>query len=146
MKEINGHLEIETEAEYRDIKAKWEANDSATRAYLRDNKTNCIPSEVIKTFPFESEITNATRSALETWDFIHDVPESYFLYIDEANSKATTWMGQVLGSVYFGDPYISNFGDKRVAVTVFAINGRTYYGTYFKSAGDYARVKIKKER
>jgi hypothetical protein len=33
-------------------------------------------------------------------------------------------------------------GDTRVSIRVYAINGCVYHGTYYKSAGNYARVKI----
>lgn len=91
--------------------------------------------------------TNGERSQVELFDFVHDVPEKYFLYINEKTNLATTWTGVKLGDVWFGREYQTpSFGraSKRVPVTIKAVNGRTYHGTYFKSAGDYARVKLAK--
>ncbi|WP_210164705.1 hypothetical protein [Bradyrhizobium elkanii] len=91
--------------------------------------------------------TNEERSALEVFEFLRDKPERYFLYINRDKGVATTWTGEELGRVTFGREYRDNFGGKRVAITVHAITGDTYHGTYYKSSGDYARVKkaIKRE-
>jgi len=126
---------------YNKAKAMLQANSEATQAYLKANKTNCIPSEVCATFPFAKQVNNDLRSAIEVWEFIHNPPQNYFLYINETERTATTWTGEKLGSVSFGHVYRSNMNDKRQSVTIQAINGKTYAGTYFKSAGDYARVK-----
>lgn len=85
--------------------------------------------------------SNDERSALELFEFQRDKPERYFLYINEAEKLATTWTGEKLGDVSFGRVWRDNFGGKRRAVTVRAITGETYHGTYFASAGDYARVR-----
>jgi len=90
--------------------------------------------------------TNEERSAIEVYEFVHDPPVKYFLYIDEPSRSATTWMGDVLGRVSFGQSYRSAFGDTRVPIWVDAINGLLYHGTYFKSAGDYARIKLAKQQ
>jgi hypothetical protein len=94
------------------------------------------------------EVSNDERSSLEVFDFVNDPPAKYFLYINEKDKLATTWTGEKLGHVYFGRTYHSPaFGGHsvRVPVTVRAINGKTYHGTYYKSSGDFARVKISKK-
>jgi hypothetical protein len=76
-------------------------------------------------------------------------PERYFLYIDEKTRTATIWTGVLLGTVTFGREYKTpSFGRSsvRVPVTIQAVNGLTYHGTYYKSSGDYARVKATKRR
>jgi hypothetical protein len=90
--------------------------------------------------------TNDERSAAELYEFVTNPPDKYFLYIDEAKRIATTWTGEKLGTVGFGREYRDNFGGKRVPISVYAVNGRTYHGTYFKSSGDYARVKMAKQK
>lgn len=50
------------------------------------------------------------------------------------------------GRVTFGREYRDSFGGRRVPIWIDAINGRRYAGTYFKSSGDYARVKLLKEK
>lgn len=135
------------ESEYLQAIEKYNLNNEATRKYLSDNKTNCIPVEITKTFPFADFVTNELRSKIETWEFINDKPERYFIYIDEKEKVATTWMGDKLGSVvYFGREYRSNMGDKRQSVDIAAINGIKYYGTYYKDAGSYARIKAYKTK
>jgi len=87
---------------------------------------------------------NAQRGDLEQYDFFHDAPERYFLYIDDATGRATTWNGLLLGRVEHGSSYKSpSFGHPsvRVPVKVYAINGWIYSGTYYASSGNYARVK-----
>jgi len=98
------------------------------------------------------QVSNEERSALEVFEFLNDPPIKYFLYIKEGNpaqaaplvGQATTWTGDRLGYGRFGRSSRSNMGDVRVPVTISAINGRTYVGTYFKSAGDYARIRLAK--
>jgi hypothetical protein len=91
------------------------------------------------------DVTNDERSALEVFDFVTNPPDKYFLYVNETNRTATTWTGDVLGQVSFGREYRDSFGGRRVPITVRAINGRKYHGTYFKSAGNYARIKMAKQ-
>ncbi len=127
--------------EYQTAKQQLEAYELASSAYRKENKTNSIPVGVCKTFPFADVVNNDLRSEIETYEFINDRPSKYFLYIKEETNEATTWMGQRLGSVTFGREFMDNFGGKRVPIWITAINGVKYSGTYFKSAGDYARVK-----
>lgn len=108
------------------------------------DRTSYHPSEVPAHL---KPVTNEERSALEIFEFLRDKPEKYFLYISRDKGLATTWTGDELGRVTFGRTYRDNFGGERVAITVHAISGDTYHGTYYKSSGDYARVKksIKRE-
>jgi len=88
--------------------------------------------------------TNDERAAIELYQFVHDKPDKLICYINEKNHTATIWTGVVIGTVDFGREYKSpGFGSssRRVPVTVHGINGCTYAGTYFKSSGDYARLK-----
>jgi len=100
------------------------------------------------------EVTNEERSEMEVYEFVTDPPEKYFLYCsfskDAKNNEfthygasgfATTWTGQKLGNIQCGHTWRSNWGDTRVSIRVYGINGVTYAGTYFKSSGNYARVK-----
>ena len=107
------------------------------------NRCSYKPEEV----PAELAVTNEERSAVEVYEFTHDPPANYFLYVNEKEAKATTWTGDLLGKASFGQEYkCPAFGrcSVRVPITISAINGRTYHGTYFKSSGDYARVRISK--
>jgi len=135
--------------------------EQALTKWLHENKRNYYqPAELP---PWINPPTNDERSAVEVFDFITNPPEKYFLYIDlnggsfqkckypapqhnGPNGFATTWTGERLGSVSFGHAYYSNFGDVRVPVTVKAINGRRYVGTYFYSAGDYAHIRLAKHQ
>ena len=91
------------------------------------------------------DVTNEERSALEVFEFCTNPPEKYFLYINREKQSATTWTGDLLGQVSFGREYRDNFGGRRVPVTVRAINGLTYHGTYYKSSGDFARIRQSKQ-
>jgi hypothetical protein len=90
--------------------------------------------------------------ALEVWDWLHNPPEKYFLYIRLENEKddflfhrkgeAVNWMGELLGRVETtGKMYRDSFGGKRVPIKVYGTNGVNYYGIYYKSSGNYARIK-----
>jgi hypothetical protein len=99
----------------------------------------------VDSVPEHLRITNEQRSQIEVYEFVNNPPDTYFLYISEKDRVATTWTGDKLGVVLFGSEYESPaFGrpSKRVPVKIKAINGFTYNGTYYKSAGDYARVKM----
>jgi hypothetical protein len=130
--------------EYATAKMMLSEYDATTILWMKENKTNGIPVEVTATFPYADKINNDLRSAVEVYEFTQDKPSQYFLYISETTGKAITWTGQELGNVSFGREWRSNFGDKRQAITVCGINGLTYFGTYYKSSGDYARIRVKK--
>jgi hypothetical protein len=87
------------------------------------------------------DVTNDERSALEVFEFATNPPDKYFLYINETTHTATTWTGDRLGHVLFGREWRDSFGGRRVPVTIRAINGLTYHGTYYKSSGDFARIR-----
>lgn len=143
MKTINT---FENENEYQEARRKHDLYNAASMQYCKDHKTNGIPQDVYTKFPYNKEVTNELRSKIEVWEFINDIPEKYFLYIDEENKTATTFMGDFLGNVFFGKEYRNNMGDKRQQIDVYSINGKKYYGTYYKSAGDYARITKKKNQ
>jgi hypothetical protein len=92
------------------------------------------------------DVTNEERSALEVFEFCQTQPDKYFLYIREKDHTATTWTGDTLGEVSFGREWRDSFGGRRVPVTIRAINGHTYNGTYFKSSGDFARIRQSKKK
>ena len=136
-------ITIKNHAEYLDLGAKAEANEKASMEYCKKHKTNGIPMEIYKKFPFDSEINNDVRSALETYEFVHIPPKNtYFAYVNEKTQQLTTWMGQKLGDIIcFNPEFRSNMGDKRQYITVMGINGVKYSGLYFRSAGNYARLR-----
>lgn len=99
--------------------------------------------------PAGLEVSNDERAQVELFDFVHNPPEKYFLYISAkkgthygASGEATIWTGVKLGDVQFGNTWRDNFGGKRISISVYTVNGYTYHGTYFASSGDYARIKM----
>ena len=135
-----------TETEYKLIRAKIDTYE-ASKARLYPCK-NCFTPEMIENIVREancgSSPTNEERSAVEVYEFVHDAPDRYFVYVNKDTKEATTWTGDKLGAVVFGREYRDNFGGKRIPITVFAINGTKYHGTYYASSGDYARIKRSK--
>ena len=90
-------------------------------------------------------IINDYQSALEVYEFLEDPPDKYFAYVDEKEMRLITWTGQTLGKIIkMGGKFKGNMGDDRITIIVKGINGREYYGTYYCSAGDYARIKAYK--
>jgi hypothetical protein len=87
------------------------------------------------------DVTNEERSALEVFEFCTHPPDKYSLYISRERQEATTWTGELLGHVTFGREYGDNFGGRRVPVWIRGINGKQYHGTYYKSSGDFARIR-----
>lgn len=140
-------LEFKTEQEYLDARAKHDANHAAVMEYCKKNKTNSIPAEIAKTFPFENKVTNELRSAIEQWEFKNNPPQKYMVYVDKDKRFVITWTGQPLGVITsLGQPYRSNFGDQRRSIQFKGINGKRYFGTYFCENTDCANVKQMKEK
>lgn len=135
-----------SDADYKEARKKLDSYQDAVNAWMKANKTNGIPTEVTKDFPYASEVNNDLRSKIEKYEFLSQEPIKYFIYVSEKNKTATTWTGQKLGDVTFGRAFKSNMGDMRVPISVKALNGLNYYGTFFKSAGDYAVIKKSKKQ
>ncbi len=139
-------------AKAESIRERARAHDRAAQAfdpkrYKRGGGWDASEMREIARMAGGAAPSNAELSALEVYDFVHSPPDKYFLYIDEKNHTATTWTGDVLGPVAFGGKYKSpGFGmsSVRVPVTVRGINGVIYVGTYYASAGNYARVRARK--
>lgn len=126
---------------------KWVDSIRNKKSGWASYKPEDIPAD-LKPAPTNEEI-----SSVEVYEFIHEKPERYFLYIGlnpngytgrGSQHTATTWTGEYLGDVTFGAEFSACFGDKRISITVKAINGCEYHGTYFKSSGDYARIVMAK--
>lgn len=132
---------IENIEQYNEAKRKIDAYSEAVMNYCKQNKTNGIPVAITQTFPFADEVDNDLRSAVEVYYFLNNLPEKYTVYINEKKRIATTWTGDMIGSVSFGSEYRSNFGDKRMPVRIHTTNGHTYSGTYYKSNSDLAHIK-----
>ena len=137
---------FETLEQYENARKIHDINHAALTTWLRDHKTNASPCEISAQLPFANEVTNELKAKIEVWEFLHDKPRNYFLYIDEETRKATNWTGEFLGNVHFGNVYTSNMGDERQSIDVFGINGLKYHGIYFKSSGNYARIKAYKKQ
>lgn len=105
--------------------------------------------------------TNAELGRLELYEFMTNPPDKYFLYVrldknphpiglDLPDGIATTWTGDKLGTIFLGKAsrtYTPSGGlVERIPIRVHALNGFQYAGTYYASAGDYARVKRVKSR
>ena len=126
-----------TEEQAAEIRARIKRH----QAWLGD-RTSYYPHEV----PEDAQVTNEERSDLEVFEFITNPPAKYVLYIDTGFKLARTWTGAKLGYVVFGRTWTDNFGGLRTSIQVWAINGKRYVGTYYRSSGDYARVKLAKHQ
>jgi len=131
-----------TPEQYEEHKTRAQAWRTWAEQYKQRNGWTVIPAGVEP--PEGARISNEERSAIEVYEFVNNPPDRYFLYVNEAQRIATTWTGDKLGALFLGASWRDNFGGTRRSVTLHAINGRTYHGTYFKSSGDYARVKLAK--
>jgi len=125
---------------------KVEKYNLFVKRYLRLKRKNWLSPEEQKAIKTKLgySVTNEMRSKVEIYYFKKEKPKTYFIYINATTKKATTWTGDNLGNCRFGTPYKSNFGDTRQNIDVYGINGIKYHGTYFKSSGDYARIKAYK--
>lgn len=96
---------------------------------------------------------NAATSRAEVEAFKVDEPGPYFAYWKAASGfpnprelvrgdKITTWTGETLATLLWaGDRFRSSFGDERQNFRALGINGATYSGTAYLSAGDYVRMR-----
>jgi hypothetical protein len=100
---------------------------------------------IVKAAGLKQAPTNDDREDVAVYEFVRDKPEQLFCYIDGPHRRAKLWSDRsVIGTVELGRDYKTPaFGEAstRVPVKVHAINGCDYAGTYFKSSGDYARLK-----
>lgn len=110
----------------------------------------------------ETEAKNQETSRKEVAAWMADKPQQYFAYVKERENterigcgttpnqymrgELVTWMGDKLGYIYGGIPYRDNFGSYRVSIDVVGTNGILYHGTYYKSSGDYARIRAYKNQ
>lgn len=135
-----------TAAEHEDIRRRYlRWKEALERQYPRVAKHGgSLTAEQQSSLP--PRPSNEELGAVEKYEFFHDPPEKYFLYVHEGKREAQTFTGDKLGNVVFGRSYKTNMGDTRVPIDVLGINGVQYYGTYYKSAGDYARITRKKTR
>lgn len=141
-----------SEIEYKILRAKIDAYDVAAKTIMDSRHTNFLAREDQANLP--SSPANEERSSVELYEFVANPPETYVAYVQAEPTPTrygyphlgtlTTWTGDKLGSIVFGPSYRSNFGGTRVPIAVKAINGKEYYGTYYKSSGDYCRIKAKK--
>lgn len=152
--------QILTEDEYKDLRAKEDKNMEWVRRVCP--KGGALPERPAEV----PDIGNANRSLLEVYEWMKTPPDRYFVYVSLTDKEpaprtehtqgrtihnvrndsgrkgnATTWTGDVLGSVQCGREWRDSFGGTRVPITVFGNNGRTYTGTYYKSSGSYARIR-----
>ena len=136
------------ENEYRAARARLDAYQSAQEALFpgKCSFTQDDVAAICARAGLASSPTNAERGEVEEYQWRASPPDKYFVYVSEAKRVATTWTGDVLGEVGFGREFRDNFGGKRVPITVYGTNGRMYHGTYYKSAGDYARIKAMKSK
>lgn len=128
-----------TEQEYQVVKAKYEAYHKARKELCKGrNYVTIDEQKLLPESPTHDEI-----SSLEVYEFRHDMFPKYFAYVDVRNLVVTTWTGEVLGDIMtYGSRYYSNMGDERVNIRVKMINDREYTGIYFKSSGDYCRLRL----
>lgn len=96
------------------------------------------------------EESNRAASRAEVEAFRLGAKGPYFAYWHKAKQGGypyiTTWMGDRLATVYWrgANYYCSAFGgwpSERVNFCAKGIDGREWYGTYYKSSGTYVRMR-----
>lgn len=130
---MSKHLTLNTQAECDAIRAR----EAALRVWMGKRNSyhpNELPAHI-------NPPTNEERSAVEVWEFNANPPAAYFAYVYPERGEVGTWTGQRLGRLTLGKPYRDNFGGERVPVWMDGGNGKMYAGTWYKSAGDYCRLK-----
>lgn len=128
------------QTEYETLRRKIDRYSvEADRRFKQPNGWTAIPKEELHTLL--PAATNEEKSAVEVFEFKRDRPRRYFVYVSRDMATVTTWPGEKLGTIYsVGFVWRDGFGGERVPIKVRGINGVYYYGTFYKSAGDYARL------
>jgi hypothetical protein len=139
-----------TDQQAKEIGARLKRYDRATKKFIKPNGWRVIPKEAVEKLTKRGiYVDNDERSRLEVYDFVKVKPVKYIAYVYEIDGRPasiTTWTGEIIGRVTSVFPaYRSCFGDKRVNFRARMICGRTFSGTYYKSAGDYCRLKVFKK-
>lgn len=107
-------------------------------------------------------LSNEELAAIELWSFCNQPPEKMFAYVKKSDKTnvyyrrmpngrggpfdylITNFTGESFGEAHLGYEYKSPAfwqPSIRQSVTLHAINGYWYYGTFYKSSGDYCRLK-----
>jgi hypothetical protein len=101
-------------------------------------------------------LTNDERSKVEVAAFMQEKPDRYFAYWNARGrwsrpgepaalipgDTITTWPGDVLATItWTGEVFASSFSDRRQSFRARGINGVTYSGTAYLTAGDYVRMR-----
>lgn len=115
----------------------------------RNGRTSYQTSEIPD---YLRHVSNEMRGKVEQYEFKHGKPPvKYFAYwskrfVSETSYQLwlTTFTGDILAKVSTNNEYHDNFGGTRVNFNCLALNGLWYYGTYYKSSGDYCRIKLLK--
>lgn len=125
---------------------------------LQSECLNLTPAELRESV--DAKNRESSRNEVAAW--LADKPQQYFAYVKERENtermgcgsipnlyirgELTTWMGDKLGFVYGGIPYRDSFGAERVSIDVVGTNGVLYHGTYYRSSGNYCRIKAYKNQ
>jgi hypothetical protein len=139
-------MKMITKQEYNKLKKQYDFYQSEReRLFLGRNR---LDKEMQAQLP--ESCTNDEISSIEVYEFVNNPPDKYFGYIKTPEignmGEMITWTGENLGSVLLWNTWRSNFGDTRVSIDVWGINGIKYHGFYYKSAGDYCRIQAYKNQ
>lgn len=105
------------------------------------------PNGKVDVDPADADRINRERSLQEAGRFQgRQLGNKIFAYWKDGQpAQITTWMGDVLADVTWqGHPYNTpGFGrsSERVNFRAKGIDGRLWSGTYYKSSGDYVRMR-----
>lgn len=92
-------------------------------------------------------VTNHERSLIEVYEFVRDKPNKYFAYVDVDKMVIANFPGVVLGKITWKGPEYrlrAGFGgidSVRQNLRIAGINNVVYSAVYYKSSGDYCRMK-----
>lgn len=141
-------MRLMTADEHKAARAKIDAVTAWLQAGKRDSYR---PEEL--TAAGLVDVGNEVRGQVEIFEFLAQTDEAarkpYFAYFkdkkdDGERSMITTWMGDMIAQVVRTNEYkVPAFGSQsvRVAFRAYGIDGRLWSGTFYKSSGDYCRMR-----
>ena len=133
------------ESMYRDVKARYQRHYKAFERYRAATKMNSISDEDAKKWRVPPAPSNEEVGQMEQYEFEHKNKGeggTYAGYMSKDMTRITTWMGDTLADVQWkGAEYRGNMGNRAVNFRAKGIDGKLYSGTYYKSSGDYVRMK-----
>jgi len=147
--EARGHSEeanVIDQQTYDSIMARERAYEVARerfdpRRYKRGGGYSPTDVDEIERMAGARAPSNEERGAAELYAWVHDPPDKYLAYYNDAMTEIHTWMGDVIGRIVSRGTPTRRMGGTTQSVRVVGTNGVRYHGVCNKTGGTYCRLR-----